>query len=101
MSLKNILMYRFFCSFQKQNRSTKFASPPPEVIDVKEENDEEMLDGLLSVLKQEPDFVPKEEKDEEKKEKTKKKSSGKRKKTENGETKKAKKSKKAIKDEPV
>ncbi|KAH8325783.1 hypothetical protein KR067_007849 [Drosophila pandora] len=84
-----------------QNRSTKFASPPPEVIDVKEENDEEMLDGLLSVLKQEPDFVPKEEKDEEKKEKPKKKSSGKRKKTENGETKKAKKSKKAIKDEPV
>ncbi|KAH8328959.1 hypothetical protein KR074_000639 [Drosophila pseudoananassae] len=84
---------------EAQNRSTKFGSPPPEVIDVKDENDEEMLDGLLEVLKQEPDLLPKEK--EKEKAKSKKKSSEKRKKTENGETKKTKKVKKEIKDEPV
>ncbi|XP_016994106.2 DNA-directed RNA polymerase I subunit RPA43 [Drosophila takahashii] len=74
---------------EPKNQSTKFASPEPEAILVKEEDPDEMLDALLEEIKKEPDFTPT------------KKSKTKRKNGENGDTVKMKKVKKEIKSEPI
>ncbi|XP_017111387.1 DNA-directed RNA polymerase I subunit RPA43 [Drosophila elegans] len=79
---------------EPKNKSIKFGSPEPEKIDVKNEDPDELLDGLLAEIKKEPDFAP--EKDS-----PTKKSSTKRKNGENSPTTKTKKLKNEIKSEPI